>query len=153
MHFILRTGSILFLLLSSLYAEALKDIKFKDVEIAKVTSVYDGDTFRVNIKGYPKIIGYRVPVRIRGIDTPELKSKNIQEKKLALKAKQFTVQRFRGAKVIELKNISRGKYFRLIADVYIDNISLGGELLKKNLAVVYYGGAKQNWCEKDNVRY
>jgi len=142
------TFKLIFLLLAiSLNAQTLKEITFEDATVEKVTSIYDGDTFRANIKGYPKIIGYRIPIRVNGIDTPELKAKCKQEKQLALKAKQFTVSRLRKARVIKLKHIKRGKYFRLIADVYVDNISLGDELLKYKLAVKYNGGTKIDWCK------
>lgn len=133
-------------LIINLSAESLKDIVFKDMVIDEVTSVYDGDTFRANIKGYPNIIGYRMSIRIRGIDTPELKSKCEKEKILARAAKQLTVSLLRSAKVIELKNIKRGKYFRLVADVYVDGVSISGILIDKGLAVEYDGRTKIEWC-------
>ncbi len=127
--------------------KALKNIEFEDVVIEKVTSIYDGDTFRVNIKGYPKIIGHRMSVRILGIDTPEIRTNCKKEKQLARAAKKLTVSLLRDAKVIELRNIRRGKYFRILADVYVDNISIGDELIKNNLAVSYNGGPKIDWCK------
>ncbi len=134
--------------LLSLQAQSLKDIKFDNVIVDEVTSIYDGDTFRVNINSYPKVIGYRMAIRVNGIDTPEIKGKCKKEKTLARKAKQITVSSLRGAKVIELRNIQRGKYFRIVADVYADNKSLADELIKNNLAVRYNGGTKiKNWCK------
>ncbi len=115
-------------------------------EVLEVTSIYDGDTFRANIKGYPAIVGEHMSIRINGIDTPELRGKCDKEKQLARKAKQFTVEHLRGAKSITLKNIKRGKYFRLIADVYVDGISLGEQLIIKGHAVKYSGKTKRNWC-------
>lgn len=47
-----------------------------------------------------------------------MKGKCQKEKDLARLAKQFTVFKLRGAKVIELRNMQRGKYFRIVADVY-----------------------------------
>lgn len=114
--------------------------------VDKVTSIYDGDTFRANIKDWPPVVGYRIPIRVNGIDTPEIRGKCQTEKTLARKAKQITVQILRAAKTIELRNIQRGKYFRLVADVYVDGKSLADELIRKNLAVPYGGGAKQGWC-------
>ena len=105
-----------------------KEKNYGDVAVLEITSIYDGDTFRANLKGYPAIIGEHMSIRINGIDTPELRGKCDKEKQLARKAKQFTVERLRGATTITLKNIKRGKYFRLIADVYVDGISLGGQL-------------------------
>jgi endonuclease YncB( thermonuclease family) len=52
----------------------------------------------------------------------------------------------RATKSIVLKNIKRGKYFRLIADVYIDGVSLGEQLIKHGHAVEYSGKAKPDWC-------
>jgi len=123
------------------------DHSYDSVVVDEVTSIYDGDTFRVNINSWPEIIGRRIPVRIAGVDTPELRGKCKAEKDLARKAKQFTVSMLRTAKKIELKAIKRGKYFRIIADVYIDDKNLGTELINKKMAVKYYGGTKINWCE------
>jgi len=139
---------LLFLLpLSLLFAGSINNKNFGNVRVAEVTSIYDGDTFRVNIAGYPDIIGERIPVRINGIDTPELRGKCQQEKVLARKAKQITVEMLRNAKVIELRNMHRGKYFRIVADVYADGKSVATELIKRGLAVVYDGGRKsKDWC-------
>lgn len=133
----------------SLNAQSSKEITFEDAIVEKVTSVYDGDTFRANIRDYPKIIGERIPIRIKGIDTPELKAKCEKEKQLAQQAKAFTVSMLRNAKVIKLKNLQREKYFRILADVYVDDISIGSELLKNNLAIIYDGGTKSDWCKKE----
>ena len=113
-----------------------------------MTSIYDGDTFRVNIKGYPSIVGERVPIRINGVDTPEMRGKCVKEKTLAREAKQFTVSKLRDAKVIELRHMQRGKYFRIVADVYVDGNSLGDALINNHLAVTYDGGTKtKDWCK------
>lgn len=69
-----------------------------------------------------------------------------QEILLARAAKKFTVQRLRNAKLIELKNMSRDKYFRIDAEVYVDGKDLSRELIEKNLGVNYTGGIKKDWC-------
>ncbi|WP_026301149.1 thermonuclease family protein [Colwellia piezophila] len=123
-----------------------KDKNYGSAQVLEVTSIYDGDTFRANLKGYPAIIGEHMSIRINGIDTPELRGKCDKEKQLARKAKQFTVEHLRAAKNITLNNIKRGKYFRLIADVYVDGVSLGELLLKQGHAIRYDGETKKNWC-------
>lgn len=115
-------------------------------EIATVKSVYDGDTFKVNIEGWPPIVGQNMPVRIRGIDTPERRSKCAAEKQLAMQAKAFASQLLYQAETVELKNIKRGKYFRLLADVYVDDKSLADKLLQAGHARRYSGGKRQPWC-------
>ena len=137
--------TITILLFVSLHAVA-KDKNFGSATVLEVTSIYDGDTFRANIKGLPPVIGEHMSIRINGIDTPELRGKCDKEKQLAGLAKQFTVERLRAAKSIVLKNIKRGKYFRLIADVYLDGVNLGGLLIKSKHAVRYKGKTKQTWC-------
>ncbi|MDC0933813.1 thermonuclease family protein [Arcobacteraceae bacterium] len=142
-----NTNSILALLIFfsiSLFSKQT----YQNIIIDEVTSIYDGDTFRVNINSYPNIIGKKMTIRVNGIDTPELRTKCKKEKLLARKAKKLTVSTLRGAKVIELRNLQRGKYFRIVADVYADDKSLGDTLIRNNLAVKYDGGTKiKNWCE------
>jgi len=137
----------LFLIIFSLNAQSTKDKNYGSAEVSEVISIYDGDTFRVNLKNYPDIVGYHIPIRINGIDTPELRAKCQKEKLLARKAKQVTVEAVRGAKSIKLSNMKRGKYFRILADVEADNINLADLLLKKGLAVPYDGGTKTDWCK------
>ncbi len=122
-------------------------IVYPHITVASVTSIYDGDTFRVNIQGYPAVIGQNIPIRVNGIDTPEIRGKCPSEKRLAREAKQLTVKSLREAKQVELRNIKRGKYFRLVADVYVDGKSLGDILLAANLAYRYDAGKKQSWCD------
>lgn len=82
----------LFLLMISFNAFAgINDKNFGSAIVSEVTSIYDGDTFRVNISGWPEIIGERIPIRVNGIDTPELRGKCEEEIVLARKAKKVTV--------------------------------------------------------------
>ena len=121
----MRLTTLLLCILS--FTVSAKD--YGDIIISSVTSIYDADTFRANIEGYPPIVGERVPVRVLGVDAPELRGKCESEKIKAREAKQYTVAALRSAKVIELRNIKRGKYFRILADVYIDGVSLAESLI------------------------
>lgn len=114
--------------------------------MAAVRTIYDGDTFRVNIDGWPAVVGDSMPVRIKGIDTPELRGKCQREKEAARAAKQFSVARLRAGKLIELKGIVRDKYFRLLAEVWVDGVNLGEQLILGGFAVPYGGGTKVDWC-------
>ena len=52
------------------------------------------------------------------------------------------------AEQIELKNMERGKYFRIAADVIVDGENLGDMLIEAGMAIRYDGGKKnKNWCE------
>lgn len=140
----IKTLTVFLLLLGIVEAKQ----NYGNTLVDEVTSIYDGDTFRVNIKSYPPIIGQKMSIRLNGVDTPEMRGKCEKEKKLARKAKEFTVTQLRNGKKIELRNIQKGKYFRIVADVYIDNKSLAKELIKNNHAVPYTGGTKiKDWCK------
>lgn len=135
--------TFIFLILTSIiYTE---EKLYGDVEVDEILSIYDGDTFRCNIKNYPKIIGDNISVRIAGIDCPEMTDKRPNIKALARQAKQYTVARLREGKNIQLMNMRRDKYFRILADINIDGKDLAQELIKKGLAKPYDGGTKEKW--------
>jgi endonuclease YncB( thermonuclease family) len=120
--------------------------QYGTVTVSKVISVYDGDTFRVNIDSLPPIVGKNIPIRVNGIDTPEIRGKCQYEKNLALEARDFVRARLANAKEIKLTNLQRGKYFRVVANVMVDGVSLEQELLDNELAYEYDGGKKLSWC-------
>ncbi|MFQ3258036.1 MAG: micrococcal nuclease [Pseudoalteromonas distincta] len=140
---------IVFLLLAfNVNAESIKNKNHGTLTVETVTSIYDGDTFRANIAGLHSLIGERIGIRVAGVDTPEMRGKCKQEKDLARQAKQVTVEALRSAKVIELRNTKRGKYFRIVADVYVDNKNLTDILISSGLGVAYDGGTKaKDWCD------
>ena len=120
--------------------------QYGTVTVSKVISVYDGDTFRVNIDSLPPIVGKNIPIRVNGVDTPEIRGKCQYEKDLALKARDFVRNKLANAKEIKLTNLQRGKYFRVVANVLVDGVSLEQELLDNELAYEYGGGKKSSWC-------
>lgn len=126
---------------------SIKNKNFGSARVGEVTSVYDGDTFRATITGWPEIVGERIGIRINGIDTPEIKGKCAKEKALARRAKEHTVALLRTAKHVELQNMKRGKYFRIVADVLADDVNVGQSLIESGLAVQYDGDTKtKDWC-------
>ena len=100
---------------------------------------YDGDTVTVNIPSVHPLLGHKIGIRLRGIDTPEIKSKLACERKMALKAKEFVAKRLAAAKNIVLKEAARGKYFRIESNLIYDGKNLNRELLTSKLARVSDG--------------
>jgi len=140
---------ILLLFSGSPVAKKIKNNFYGDLVVDKINSVYDGDTFRVTINHLHPLLGQNIAIRVNGIDTPEIRGKCLYEKTLALKAKKFTTSFLSKSKKVELKNIKRGKYFRIVADVFSNNISLGEILIKSGFAVKYNGKhKKKNWCSE-----
>jgi len=121
--------------------------EYGTVTVSKVISVYDGDTFRVDVDSLSPIVGKNIPIRLNGVDTPEIQGKCQYEKALALKARDFVRNKLANAKEIKLTKLQRGKYFRVVANVMIDGVSLEQELLENKLAYKYTGGKKSSWCD------
>ena len=113
----------------------------------EVVAIYDGDSFTANIPEWPPIVGERIGVRVRGVDTPELRGGCQAETEAARVAKQFTVALLRNAKVVDLQRIERGKYFRLLAEVWVDGQRLDRLLIQAGHGVAYDGGKRRDWCQ------
>ena len=112
----------------------------------QIVEVYDGDTFKIDLPSQHPLFGDVISVRVAGIDTPELKGSSDEVKALAYKAKNRTQELLSDAKTIELKNPQRDKYFRVLAEVWIDGDSLGEKLKSDGLAKDYDGeGARPEW--------
>lgn len=135
--------SIVLLFASSVYAKS-----FGDYEGAIYLRNYDGDTITLNLPGLHPIIGEKIAIRVNGIDTPEIRGKCAKEKYGAKQAKQMVADILKEAETITLRNMKRGKYFRIAADIIIDGESLGDILVEAGVAVHYNGGKKTHkWCD------
>jgi len=111
---------------------------FGDVDGVLLKSVYDGDTFKVDIPHWPKIISENISVRIKEIDAPEIRGGCERESLLAMKSRDFLREKLQMAKKITLKNLERGKYFRIVSDVYVDGESVSNLMITKGYAVPYH---------------
>lgn len=110
--------------------------------VSRIISVADGDTFVCDIDAWPAIIGLRVPVRIAHIDALELNDNRPAAAALAYRAKQYLANKLFQAKLVQLADCRRGKYFRITASVFVDGHSMGQLLLDHGLALPYEGGKK-----------
>ena len=127
----------------------LTSIQAKDIKLQEIISVYDGDTVTANISSIYKELEIMMPIRLKGIDTPEIRGKCHKEIILAMKAKSFLMARIKRGNSFELKNVTKGKYFRIVGTLYIDGIDVNQELIKAGLARRYNGQTKRmGWCGK-----
>lgn len=140
---------ITFLFLSQVWASPNCQHDESTFRCVKYIKNYDADTVTFNIPNVHPMIGQNINVRVKGVDTPEMRTKNSCEKKKAILAKQKVQELLIQASKIDLINVSRGKYFRVVADVIIDGNSLSDYLLKNGYAYAYDGGTKKsmNWCQ------
>lgn len=133
------------------YREDGTDIEWSDtieftfpINGGRVIKVYDGDTITIASKlPYDNSPLYRLSVRLNGIDTPEMKGKDVgeEEKEVAKKAQEF-VSNLILNKYVRLENVKSEKYGRILADVFINDIHLNELLLRERYAVKYDGGTK-----------
>lgn len=109
---------------------------------------YDGDTIYVAIPGLPAEIT-NMSVRVRGVDTPEMRGQCDSEKQLAQKARDYARQRLKAATSVQFCEPEWGRYGgRVVASVRVDGRPLDLDLIHQGLARPYDGKTKrQPWCQ------
>ena len=127
----------------------------------KINKVVDGDTIDVTIDlGFDLYKKERV--RIAGVDTPEKRTRDLEEKALGLDAtawmKDKLTETIKGDEELiirtELKG-GTGKYGRLLGWLYVGegDISLNEQMITEGYAWAYDGGTKQkNFEELREIR-
>ena len=110
----------------------------------KVTRVVDGDTVDIDIDLGFGVWLHKERVRIYGIDTPESRTRDKEEKKYGLMAKEFVKQFVKGdsIKLTTQKYDAKGKFGRILGDIIVDGTSLSDTMIKEHHAVPYYGQSK-----------
>jgi micrococcal nuclease len=114
--------------------------------VRKVENVVDGDTIDVLIDlGFDILFQSRV--RLAGIDTPESRTKDLNEKALGLESKEYLKKALKDAKSVIIKTEkmdSSEKYGRILGWVYIngDTVSLNDMMINDGYAWGYLGDTK-----------
>jgi micrococcal nuclease len=114
--------------------------------VKKVENVVDGDTIDVVIDlGFDIMFASRV--RLAGIDTPESRTKDKDEKALGLESKEYLKKHLKDAKSVVIKTEkinSSEKFGRILGWVYIngDTVSLNDMMINDGYAWGYMGDTK-----------
>ena len=118
--------------------------------VTEITKVLDGDTIDVLIDlGFD--LSKKERVRIAGVDTPEKRTRNLQEKELGIDATNWLKDKLEGAidgdddLVIRTELVGGvGKYGRLLGWLYIGDepVSLNEQMITEGYAHAYDGGTK-----------
>lgn len=112
----------------------------------KVVRVVDGDTVAVATIFAGRPCQFRI--RLRGIDAPELRSKDPAERDAAIRARNFLSERCLD-RIVTLHDIKNDKYGgRFLADVVCDGTALSTLMLECGLARAYDGGRKIPFGER-----
>ena len=108
-----------------------------------ITKIIDGDTIDVDIDlGFDCWL-HKQRIRLYGIDTPESRTRDLEEKKYGLAAKAFVEKLIPLGSTALLNTKEKGKYGRYLGDFKVKNQWLCTELLKHRHAVRYEGQSKK----------
>ena len=129
--------------------------------VTEINKVLDGDTIDVTIDlGFDLFKKERV--RIAGVDTPEKRTRNLEEKELGIHATNWLKEKLEGAisgdddLVIRTELVGgTGKYGRLLGWCYIGDaeLSLNEQMITEGYAWAYDGGTKsKNFEELREIR-
>ena len=118
----------------------------------EVVRIIDGDTIRVDVDLGCGIWSRNETVRLYGIDTPESRTRDLEEKKYGLAAKQFLTNMLNDSGGIKLKSHVKGKFGRILGELwrttnYADK-SINEYMVEKHHAAPYHGQSKQDIAEQ-----
>ena len=124
--------------------------------VTEINRVVDGDTIDVTIDlGFDLYKKERV--RVAGVDTPEKRTRDLEEKALGIDATNWLKQKLEGTIDGEYELTIRtelkggvGKYGRLLGWLYVgdEEVSLNEDMIEEGYAWAYDGGTKQKDFEE-----
>lgn len=106
---------------------------------AMVTSVYDGDSVHVVFPFAGTM--YKWVCRLYGVDTPEVRTKNEDEKRFGIHVRDALRERIL-YKEVDVSCGGFDKYGRLLVGISMDNENINDWLISKGYAQAYDGGTK-----------
>ena len=115
----------------------------------KMVKVVDGDTIDVDID-----LGFGVwmrnqRIRMHGIDTPESRTRDIEEKKYGLAAKDFLIKWTNaGGLTLKTHKDDRGKFGRILGEIWCFDTNVNEKMIEEHHAVRYMGQSKEDIAEE-----
>ena len=110
---------------------------------AKVIRVIDGDTVDVDVDLGFGIWQKNERVRIMGIDTPESRTRDLEEKFYGLESKKYLVDLLEN-ETVTLVSHDKGKFGRILGELFLgeSNLSVNQIMIENYHAVPYFGQSK-----------
>ena len=111
----------------------------------ELVRVVDGDTIDVNVD-----LGYKVwlrkeRVRLLGINTPESRTRNLEEKAMGLKSKARLKELLPKKFIIRTHKDGKGKFGRILATPIVNGEDICEKMVVEGYARYYDGGKKPTW--------
>ena len=112
----------------------------------EVTRIVDGDTVDVDIDLGFGMTYKKQRVRMMGIDTPESRTRDLEEKFYGKASKAHLTQLIENAKEIQLVSHEKGKFGRILGELFDpDNVvSINQQMIDDYHAVPYFGQSKED---------
>jgi micrococcal nuclease len=110
---------------------------------ATIRRVVDGDTVDVTLDlGFD--ILYNNRIRLLGIDAPESRTRDLEEKALGLAAKDRVKELCPVGSTVILRTTKdgKGKFGRILGEIFVEEQSVNKLLVEEGHAVEYFGGKK-----------
>ena len=85
-------------------------------------------------------------VRMMGIDTPESRTRDLEEKKFGLLAKEYLIMKLEAEDLIVTTEVDivKGKFGRILGWVWADDVNINQQMIDENMAVAYHGQSKDD---------
>jgi len=113
--------------------------------VKSITKIIDGDTFDCILDlGFDVLLEARV--RMLGIDTPESRTSDAEEKVYGLLSKEWLKHNMHGEKIIISTQVDneKGKFGRILGIVFVDGKNLNEAMIEEHMAVGYHGENKDD---------
>ena len=111
---------------------------------AKIKRIVDGDTVDVDIDLGFDIILSKQRIRLYGIDTPESRTRNKEEKFYGKLSAQFLKDQCKKGSCITLRTYldKKGKFGRILGEIIVDGVNINQLMIAEHMAVEYHGQTK-----------
>ena len=116
-----------------------------DPKVSKIIEVTHGDKLIVDIADPHELAGSNIKVSLKDIDAPDATRSCPKQMELGLKVKDYVAQKLENASSVKLTNL-RKTNTKIIAQVIVDGVDLGEELVSKGYASEEYGYWKPYFC-------
>ena len=109
----------------------------------EIVKIIDGDTVDVDID-----LGFGVwlkkeRIRMFGIDTPESRTRDLEEKKYGLAAKAFLTKWLSAGNItLKTQKDAEGKFGRILGELWYGDVNINQKMIEEHHAVEYKGQSK-----------
>ena len=117
--------------------------------VKSIKKIIDGDTFDCIMDlGFDVLMEARV--RMMGIDTPESRTRDLEEKKFGLLAKEYLTEKLDTEDIIVTTEVDneKGKFGRILGELWVFDTNLNQKMIDEHHAVAYHGQSKQEIAEQ-----